>query len=257
MTRAYPPVATPERYLSALGDHDPIDSLRKAPKRLKKALKGVGKKDVARRPADGKWSIKEVVAHLADGEVVLGARMRMVAAMERPTLTGYDQDAFVQGLCYDEVSVEQLLAEFAATRKANVALLERLPEAALSRVGVHSERGDESLATMVFMYAGHDRMHEAQIERTLKQLEELDREESKRKRLARKQAKEQSRHGRKSAKRRKSEVVDVAAADGSARNGAVGEASDKSKRKERKERERAERKDKKKRKAKELAGAAS
>jgi hypothetical protein len=165
MPRAYPKVSTPERYLSALGEHDPIESLRKAPKRLRKVLKGLSKKQLTRRAEEGKWSIKEVLAHLADGEVVLGARMRMVASMERPVLVGYDQDAFVRELRYDDVGAEQLLESFAAVRAINVALLERLPDEALARVGVHSERGDESLATMVFMYAGHDRLHETQIER--------------------------------------------------------------------------------------------
>jgi hypothetical protein len=165
MPRAYPQVSTPERYLAALGEHDPIESLRKAPKRLRKVLKGLSKKQLTRRSVEGKWSIKEVLAHLADGEVVLGARMRMVASMERPVLVGYDQDAFVRELRYDDVEPEQLLENFAAVRAINVAMLERLPDEVLARVGVHSERGDESLATMVFMYAGHDRLHEEQIER--------------------------------------------------------------------------------------------
>lgn len=163
--RTYPPLTTPERYLSALGGRDPLESLRKAPKRLRRLIKGLGRKQLEANVEEGKWSMKEVLAHLADGEVVLGARIRMVAAMERPVLVGYDQDAFVRGLRYDKVSSEQLLEDFAAVRALNVALLERLPDEAFARIGVHAERGEESLATMMFMYAGHDRMHEAQLER--------------------------------------------------------------------------------------------
>ncbi len=166
MSRNYPPITTHERYLSALEGRDPLESMRKAPKRLRKLLKGLSRKRLERRPGEGQWSIKEVLAHLADGEVVLGARIRMVAAMARPIIVGYDQDALVAGLAYDKVDAEELLANFAAVRAINVALLERLPDEAFARVGLHNERGEESLATMVFMYAGHDRLHEQQIERS-------------------------------------------------------------------------------------------
>lgn len=163
--RTYPPVTTPERYLTALGQRDPLESMRKAPKRVRKLIKAMGRKQLEANVEEGKWSAKQVLAHLADGEVVLGARIRMVASMERPVLVGYDQDAFVRELRYDGVSAEQLLENFAAVRAINVALLERLPDETLARVGLHTERGEESLATMLFMYAGHDRMHEAQLER--------------------------------------------------------------------------------------------
>lgn len=165
MARRYPQTNVPERYLQALGTRDPIDSLRKAPKRVRKLVKGLSEKQLARRPEPDKWSIKEVLAHLADGELVLGARMRFVAAMERPTIVGYDQDLFVANLAYERVETEELWETFAQLRAINVALLERLPEAALARVGVHTERGEESLASMIFMYAGHDRIHEAQLGR--------------------------------------------------------------------------------------------
>lgn len=165
MARKYPNITTGPNYLAALGDRDPIESMRKTRKRLAKAIKGLSKSELARCVEEGKWSIKQVIAHLADGEVVLGARIRMIVAMDRPALTGYDQDAFVRNLAYDGVSVDDLLDQFGAIRAANVALLERLDDAAFARVGLHSERGEESLATAVFMYAGHDRLHEAQIER--------------------------------------------------------------------------------------------
>jgi len=165
MKRTYPSITTSQRYLDALGNHDPLESMRKAPKRVRKLLKGLSRKQLRRQPEEGRWSIHQALAHFADHEFVLGARVRMVASMERPPLVGYDQDAFVRELAHDAVETEQLLADFAAARAANVALLERLPAAAFERVGVHSERGDESLATMLFMYAGHDRMHEAQIQR--------------------------------------------------------------------------------------------
>lgn len=167
MTAGQPGPVSRDRYVQALGALDPIESMHKVPKRLKRLLKGVSEKRLAARPAEGKWSIKEVIAHLADHEVVLGSRYRLVAAMDRPTITGYDQDAFVERLGVDKSCTEDLLKDFAAVRKANVRLLQRLPQNARSRIGVHSERGEESLEDMLVMYAGHDLIHERQIERML------------------------------------------------------------------------------------------
>lgn len=154
----------PARYLEAIGGADPVESQRKAPKRLKKLLKGLSEKQLAKRPAENKWSIKEVIGHLADGEVINGARLRFVAAHDRPPLTGYDQDLFVARLGLASVKTKDLLEAFTAARKLNVELLGRLPESAYDRIGVHSERGEESIRTMVTMYAGHDIIHEQQIE---------------------------------------------------------------------------------------------
>ncbi len=153
----------PARYIEALGGADPFETQRKAPKRLKKLLKGLSEKQLARRPSADKWSIKEVVAHLADGEVIMGSRIRFVAAQDRPPLPGYDQDLFVQNLGIEKVKTKDLLEAFAMARKLNMQLLARLPESALDRVGLHGERGEESIRTMITMYAGHDLIHEEKI----------------------------------------------------------------------------------------------
>ncbi|MCL4810517.1 MAG: DinB family protein, partial [Thermoanaerobaculia bacterium] len=112
----------------------------------------------------GKWSIRQIVAHLADGEVILGSRYRFVAAHDRPAIPGYDQDLFVERLGVGNATTEELLADFEMARAVNLGLLTRLPDEAFARVGVHAERGEESIDTMVAMYAGHDRVHLEQVE---------------------------------------------------------------------------------------------
>ena len=153
----------PQRYLDAIGKRDPIESSAKAPKRFRHLIDGLSEKELEWQPASGKWSIKQILAHMADGEVMVGSRLRMVAAMDRPTIVGYDQDAFVANLCVQELSAAELLDAFRSMRALNVALLSRLPKQAFERIGLHTERGEESLGQMVFMYAGHDLIHERQI----------------------------------------------------------------------------------------------
>ena len=115
--------------------------------------------------APGKWSIRDVVQHLADSELNGSVRFRMVLAQDRPPLIGYDQDLWSQRLHYSESNIDEALEEFTTLRRANIRLLERTTDSDRARVGVHSERGEESLGHLMKLYAGHDLVHLRQIER--------------------------------------------------------------------------------------------
>jgi hypothetical protein len=152
------------RYAAALGDDDPVSVMARTPDRIRKLLRGLTEKQLETKPAPGKWCIKEIVAHLADGEVILGSRYRFIGAHDRPPLPGYDQDAFVERLGPMNAKAADLADDFAMARAVNLGLFERLPREAWDRVGLHAERGEESIRTTVATYAGHDRTHLAQIE---------------------------------------------------------------------------------------------
>ena len=115
--------------------------------------------------AAGKWSANEVLQHLADSELVFGWRLRLVLAHERPTLTGYDQDRWADRLHYAESDPLEALARFSILRHSNLRLVERATPADYQRVAVHSERGEESFAHIVRLYAGHDVLHLRQLDR--------------------------------------------------------------------------------------------
>lgn len=89
----------------------------------------------------------------------------MVLAHDRPPLTGYDQDRWAERLRYDQADARQALQEFALLRAANLRLLAGASVADRRRVGVHSERGEESVEQMIRLYAGHDLLHLRQLER--------------------------------------------------------------------------------------------
>jgi hypothetical protein len=164
MAAARPGVVIPEKYAQALGGDDPVDVMAESPGRLKSLVRGLTERQLSKKPAPGKWSIKEIVAHLADGEIILGTRYRLIAAQDRPPIAGYDQDAFVARLGVGRVKTADLIDDFAMARAVNLGLLDRLAEPDWDRVGIHAERGEESIRKMVFMYAGHDRHHIRQIE---------------------------------------------------------------------------------------------
>jgi hypothetical protein len=160
-----------EAYTRALielvGDRDPLEILGTSSLRLRGLLQGPSVEEVSRPEAPGKWSVRQVVRHLADSEVVWGYRLRMVLGQDRPPLTGYDQDSWARRLGYQEAPVREAVDEFDLVRRGNLRLLARTDSDDLERVGVHSERGEESVAHMIPLYAGHDLVHIRQIERIL------------------------------------------------------------------------------------------
>lgn len=151
--------------LDLLGDRKPLDVLKRTEKALGKAIDGLSKRQLSKREAPKKWSINHVMRHLADSEVVWGWRMRMVLAHDRPPITGYDQDLWADRLNYGAADAAQSLREFGVLRSGNLRLLKSASPEDLKRVGVHAERGDESVEHMMKLYAGHDRLHLQQIER--------------------------------------------------------------------------------------------
>jgi hypothetical protein len=151
--------------LNLLADDDPVIILRQTPAALQRFLDTVPSQIVASSETLGKWSIREVVQHLADSELVGGFRLRMVLAHDRPSLMPYDQDLWASRLRYRDVEVRDALEQFTALRRANVRMWQHLSPADLVRVGIHGERGEESLEHMRRLSAGHDLLHLRQLER--------------------------------------------------------------------------------------------
>ena len=156
--------------LGLVGAAAPLEILSKTQSRLSELIKGLSSEQLAKREAPGKWSINHVLRHLADSEIVWGWRMRMALAHDRPPITGYDQDAWADRLGYGEADAEESIREFGVLRAGNLRLLRNATPDDMQRVGVHSERGEESVAHMMKLYAGHDILHLNQIERIRKSL---------------------------------------------------------------------------------------
>jgi hypothetical protein len=150
---------------AVLGAREPFEVLRGTPTALRHAVSGLSAPQASRAEAPGKWSVRQVVQHLADAELVGGFRFRMMLAHDSPALPGYDQDAWAERLRYQDSDWAAALEDFAALRAANLRLLTEATPADFERCMVHSERGNESLGYMIRMYAGHDLVHLRQIAR--------------------------------------------------------------------------------------------
>lgn len=151
--------------LDLLGDQDPLTVLSATPGEVAALVGGLDADRLARPEGEGKWSMLQVVQHVADSEVVWGWRLRRVLAEDRPTLVGYDQDLWASRLGYAHAHLGRALALLTALRDVHMVMLEAATEEDLARVGVHAERGEESVAKMVKLYAGHDLVHRRQLAR--------------------------------------------------------------------------------------------
>jgi uncharacterized damage-inducible protein DinB len=153
--------------MDLLGPRDPFEVLGELLPWLADRVRGLSETRLRRPEAAGKWSVIEVIQHLADSDLVAGFRTRMVLSEDRPALQGYDQDRWAREFHYRDVSLDQALEQLRGLRAANLHLWRTLSRAQLERVGLHSERGPESVGHILQLMAAHDLVHRRQIDRIL------------------------------------------------------------------------------------------
>lgn len=151
--------------MDLLGDRDPFAVQEEQLSVLKKEIAGLDEATLRRPEKPGKWSILQVLQHLADSELVVRYRMRLVLAQPGAEIFGYNQDLWSDGLHYNEADLADTLKLLRVLREANLKMLRSLSDEQMERYGLHSERGPESVRKMMRMTAGHDLLHRNQIKR--------------------------------------------------------------------------------------------
>ena len=155
------------RVLGYLGNRDPLRVMRATPSTLEALVGGVRRPRLTRRTAPDKWSILEIVCHLADTELAMAWRVRNALATPGVDLAWFDEDRWARQLGYNERPVRPQLSLFRALREANLALLRAMPKNRRDTAyAMHQVRGRQSLSQLVRMEAAHDLNHLRQI-RTL------------------------------------------------------------------------------------------
>lgn len=156
------------RMLSNIEGKEPLHVQQATPKKLASLIGGRKKAQLFRRPAPGKWSVAEIMAHLADTEIVVSWRLRQILSSNGIALQSYDQDLWANAFDYGHRDPRHSLETFRLLRQNNLALLKAAPRRLWENYGVHQERGNESIAHTIRMIAGHDVNHLQQVENILK-----------------------------------------------------------------------------------------
>ena len=157
------------RVLGYLGDRDPVRVQQATPARLERLLGGLPRRALTRRLAPGKWSVIEILAHLADAELAMGWRLRNMLATPGARLPWWDEHLWSEKCQYARSSPRRSVATFRALRESNLALLRSVPREVWDAChGLHDTRGRQTVAEFVRLEAAHDLNHLRQIERLLR-----------------------------------------------------------------------------------------
>jgi hypothetical protein len=156
-----------QRIVGYAEGQQPLKIQAASAKKLEHLLKGVPAAKLRKRPAPDKWSVAEIMAHLADSEIVTGFRVRQILGTPGTPIPAYDQDAWAKACRYEKRDARKSLEIFRVLREANLALLKSLSAEQWKHHGMHSERGAETVERLVTLIAGHDLNHTQQIERVL------------------------------------------------------------------------------------------
>jgi len=164
---------TPEQYikrvLGYIQGQEPLGVQQATAKRIERLIRPLTRQQTRRRPAAGKWSIGEILAHLAESELVYGYRIRMILAANGTRFHAFDQIVWARNSDYARQDPQRSLRMFRALRESNLALLKSLPRTKWGCYGIHATRGKETLKRVVEMFAGHDLNHLQQINRIANQ----------------------------------------------------------------------------------------
>lgn len=145
-------------YVDLIADGEVREVLDRQPSVYRRLLEPLDGARAEHRYAPGKWSVKEVVAHVVDAERIFAYRLLRFARRDRTPLPGFDENAYVEALDLGAVELTDLVGEFEAVRRANLHLFNRLPEAALDRGGEASGK-PVTVRALLYITAGHAQHH--------------------------------------------------------------------------------------------------
>ncbi len=153
-------------YAKFLQNRDPLTVAAATPGKIVSLIRGLTPRQLARRPAPGKWSIQEIISHLADTEMVMCCRARWIAFEQHPTLVPFDQEKWAAGRTREREPLAETLARFRLLRRSQVRLFRHASAKDFRRTGFHPERGVVSLRVQLETLAGHDLNHLEQAQRS-------------------------------------------------------------------------------------------
>src|SRR3954465_404210 len=146
---------------------NPLELQRRTPAILAELIAGAPQPSLRQRPGKDKWSIGEILAHLAEDEIATAWRYRQMVEHHGIDLAGFDQDLWARLGDYEARPPKDSVALFRLLRDANLQFLEQLSEQQWECCGIHAERGRITVRELAAHMAGHDANHIEQIRRIL------------------------------------------------------------------------------------------
>ena len=147
-----------ERYVSLVDETDIVAVLEKQQFDLLEVFKEITEEKSLFAYAEGKWTIKELIGHLADGERIFAYRALRISRADQTPIEGFEQDDYIENSNFNNVSFSDLTTELIHLRRANLILFKSLTDKAWGRTGTASEN-TVSVRALAYIMAGHIRHH--------------------------------------------------------------------------------------------------
>ena len=165
---------TPQAYIARLLGYtkgkNSLTILKTTPKKIEKVITNLSLAALRKKSAPNKWSICEIISHLAETELVLGWRYRMIAEKNGVMIQPFEQDDWAKNSRYEKLHTFEMLEMYRVLRAANLKFIFGLPKKKFKNYGMHQERGKETIAHLINLEAGHDLNHFQQITKIIKSL---------------------------------------------------------------------------------------
>lgn len=142
---------------------DLLERFRRGAELVAMSMTGAAGAELDFVPEPGKWSVRQILCHLADSEIAGATRFRQVIAEDRPALQSYDEKAWADNLDYGKRKASPVIETFRRIRGENHELLKDLPPEAYDRVGIHSGKGPLTLLDLLRIYTVHAEKHSMQV----------------------------------------------------------------------------------------------
>jgi uncharacterized damage-inducible protein DinB len=145
-------------YVALVEEDDILGAMAEQSSAMQKFLAGLDETRAAHRYAEGKWSVKEVIGHVADAERIIAYRALAVARGESQPLPGFDENSYVEKAGFDAWKLGDLAEQYALVRRANIVFFQNLPEEAWHRRGL-ANGATVSVRGLAYVIVGHERHH--------------------------------------------------------------------------------------------------
>jgi uncharacterized damage-inducible protein DinB len=145
------------KYVALVGP-DSLAALESQARSTAALLAATSEQQAGHRYAEGKWSVKEVIGHLADGERIFAYRALRIARADTTELPGFEENNYVPAGRFDRRTLADIAAEFASVRAATLTLVRSFDADALARRG-SANNTPVTVRALVAIIAGHELHH--------------------------------------------------------------------------------------------------
>lgn len=146
-------------YVSSVEETDIVSAMQKQLTGMENLFSSLSEEKGSFAYAENKWTIKELLGHLIDGERVFSYRALRISRKDQTPLAGFDQDLFIENAAFNQTKLADLANEFLNLRRANILFFQNLSEESWSRTGIASDN-PISVRALAYIIVGHVRHHE-------------------------------------------------------------------------------------------------